>query len=158
MNAADWKIISAADQLAVVYHKDQVRKFYPEPYYNHVERVADTIQRGEYRDDPVVIAAAYLHDILEDTDCTGDEIANACGDEVLNVVQRLTRTGMETYKQYLHRVCTDPRSWVIKRADVADNISTLPATHSKLIDRYLNAANTLFCNAPVATLPLREER
>lgn len=158
MNAAEWAIISAADQLACDAHRKQVRWYTEEPYFNHVERVADTIARSaEYRNDPVAIAAAYLHDTLEDTELTEEAIATACTPEVLELVKLLTHKRSMSYEAYLKRLSTDPRAWAIKRADMADNLATLPVHTSRHWLKYTKGLSTLYQCAPVELLPLTRD-
>jgi (p)ppGpp synthase/HD superfamily hydrolase len=78
-------------QLATEKHRHQRRKDRDaSPYINHPIQVAEILWRiGEVRE-IAIIAGALLHDTLEDTDLTPQEIESACGAEVLALVQAVT--------------------------------------------------------------------
>ena len=77
-------LVSRALQFAVHAHAGQVRKGTAVPYVTHPIRVAATLLAlgGDAR----VAAAAYLHDTVEDTDTTDDELRAAFGEEVAALV------------------------------------------------------------------------
>ena len=75
--------------MVAVHHTGQRRKSIPIPYGFHCTEVAKTVAYfGCY--DPEVIAAALGHDLLEDTDCTPEEIEEIAGERVLRIIQDLT--------------------------------------------------------------------
>ncbi|CAK9820758.1 Guanosine-3',5'-bis(diphosphate) 3'-pyrophosphohydrolase MESH1 [Anthophora plagiata] len=76
---------------AAIKHKDQRRKDEEEtPYINHPIGVANIlIQEGQIYD-PATIVAALLHDTVEDTETTFEEIENIFGTEVCNIVKEVT--------------------------------------------------------------------
>jgi len=81
-----------ADALAFAsdWHRGQVRKGrHHEPFIQHPMRVAFRLQRHGLQD-PVLIQAALLHDVLEDTDCPPDLLEDRFGQEVLSLVQEVT--------------------------------------------------------------------
>ncbi|KAF3420391.1 hypothetical protein E2986_10310 [Frieseomelitta varia] len=90
-NAELLSIIIKCVNFAAIKHKDQRRKDEQEtPYINHPIGVANIlIQEGNIHD-PVVIIAALLHDIVEDTNTTFEEIENQFGTEVCNIVKEVT--------------------------------------------------------------------
>ena len=72
---------------------NQLRKYTKEPYFNHVDRVARKV--ASVTKDPEIIAAAYLHDVLEDvfpvsSFFSHELIKDLCGERVLNLVLQLT--------------------------------------------------------------------
>jgi (p)ppGpp synthase/HD superfamily hydrolase len=87
-----------------------------------------------------VVAAAYLHDAVEDGHTNFVELHGEFEFPVMMValVRALTRRETETYDQYIERVARNPEASTIKRADLADNMSTLPSGHA-LWNRYLKA-------------------
>jgi hypothetical protein len=63
-----------------------------------------------------------LHDILEDTDVTAEDLREAgCDDALMESVAALTRRGGEAYSKLLERVSGDPVAVTVKQADIADN-------------------------------------
>ena len=83
-------VVKAAD-FAARKHKDQRRKAADQiPYINHPIGVAHSLMSEGGIDDPVVIQAALLHDTVEDTDTTLDEIEEHFGKSVRDVVKEVT--------------------------------------------------------------------
>ncbi|XP_053998439.1 guanosine-3',5'-bis(diphosphate) 3'-pyrophosphohydrolase MESH1 [Hylaeus anthracinus] len=90
-NAELLTLVIKCTNFAAIKHKDQRRKDPKEtPYINHPIGVANIlIQEGNIHD-PAVILAALLHDTVEDTDTTFEEIENEFGSEVCNIVREVT--------------------------------------------------------------------
>ena len=81
--------IEQAIRAATVLHKEQVRKGdTPFPYVSHLFSVA--LMVAEHTDDEDTIVAALLHDALEDTDYTADELENDFGTKVRDIVLTLS--------------------------------------------------------------------
>src|SRR5438270_1869415 len=66
------EILEKIRQFANQAHQDQKRKYNNEAYHQHLQRVMDTC--AVYTHDPCVLAAAYLHDIIEDTPVTKEDL------------------------------------------------------------------------------------
>jgi len=82
----------------------------------HVRRVVDSV------DGPDEKIAGALHDLLEDTPVTADDLRSAgCAPRVVSAVEALTRRPGEDYEAFVARAARDPIARVVKRADVADN-------------------------------------
>ena len=69
-------------------HRNQRRKYEDAPYVVHCERVARMV--AEYAEDPNVIAAAFMYDVLEDTDVTAEEMRRVFGDAITDLVLEVT--------------------------------------------------------------------
>jgi len=83
------KVLKAA-HFAAEKHRDQRRKDEAQtPYINHPIAVAETLRLFDV-DDVDVLAAALLHDVLEDTDASPGEIAEGFGMDVLALAQEMT--------------------------------------------------------------------
>jgi GTP pyrophosphokinase len=110
-------------------HSGQKRKFSGEPYVLHCKRVALEVQR--YTADNDTIAAAFLHDVLEDTDATAEEIEKRFGQRVCELVQALTNDKIELKRigkqAYLAKkvLLLDDDALLVKLADRFDNIQDL---------------------------------
>lgn len=76
-------------EFARTAHEGQVRKYTGEPYINHPFAVAESV--ADHVDDKVAIAAAVLHDTVEDTDVTLEEIVEKFGERVAEYVWYLTK-------------------------------------------------------------------
>lgn len=120
----DQKTLHDALVFAEERHKSQLRKG-GGPYILHPIRIANILM-DEWRvtDKPHVIAAALLHDTVEDTQTTLKEIKDAFGDDVGKLVDGMTMwKGSETFETYCARVRRGPEMLrVIKCADAMDNL------------------------------------
>lgn len=113
-----------------------------ESQYDHLMRVAEIASRfaDHYQQDDVpadlrisdeeatdLITAAVLHDVLEDTDTTDDELAEQFGERVAKVVRAVSHDeGEEPDEVYLRRVAAGGRlAVIVKRCDRLDNLNTL---------------------------------
>jgi len=86
-----FSLILAALEFAAYKHRDQRRKDAKgSPYINHPIQLASILWHEGGVTDPVVIAAALLHDTIEDTETTWQELRGAFGDEVADIVLEVT--------------------------------------------------------------------
>lgn len=86
----DHPLVRAADEFACRAHESigQIRKYTGEPYIVHPRAVAAML--AEHINDPEVIAAALLHDVLEDTPVKSAQIESAFGSRVAGFVKALS--------------------------------------------------------------------
>jgi len=111
--------VDAAQRLATAAHCGQVDKI-GLPYIDHPMRVADRVQQGGGA--PHAVAAAWLHDVLEDTWVAAGQLRSAgFPRDVVASVQALSRRPGETAESYAARIAADPVAVVVKRADLAEN-------------------------------------
>jgi hypothetical protein len=137
-----------ASEIATNAHASQVDKA-GAPYISHPARVAARLTSPEER------AAAWLHDVLEDTSVTADELhAAGMPDVVLTAVLALTRRAGEDPDDYYHRVRSNPLALRVKLADLDDNsapdrLALLDEpTRTKLEAKYVHARAALTGDAP----------
>ena len=81
-------IVEKAINFATAAHQGQTRKYDNEPYIVHPIAVSKMV--ADMTNDPEMIAAAVLHDVVEDTEVTGEEIHKLFGDRVAELVYDLT--------------------------------------------------------------------
>lgn len=117
-----------AASFAAEQHRHHVRKDGRTPYVAHVYRVAMTVRDLFGCDDGDVLAAALLHDTIEDTPTDFDDIEERFGTEVAGIVAALTKNMIlredEREADYDARLArADWRARLIKLADVYDNLS-----------------------------------
>lgn len=123
MNSFEKKALKFATKA----HGDQVRKYTDEPYINHpraVARLVKTVEHNKY-----MVAAALLHDTVEDTDVTIEDIKAEFGDMTAIFVAGLTdvskpEDGNRMIRKSLDREHTAkglPPIQTIKLADLIDN-------------------------------------
>ncbi len=116
-----------AASFAARVHRHQVRRDGKTPYVAHVFRVAMTVRHIFGCEDPVCLAAALLHDTIEDTGTDYDEIAEAFGEDVARCVAALTKNmampEADRETDYDARLATaDWRARLVKLADQYDNL------------------------------------
>jgi len=157
-NEDDQKLIENAYLFADGKHKGITRKS-GEPYVQHLIEVAyicASLQSG-----PVTIASAFLHDVVEDTDTTIDDIKKLFGVEVSKIVDSLTkiqrlklsRNTQEDFEAEDHRkiflgMAKDVRVIIIKLADRLHNLRTIEALKEER--QHAIAKETLDVFAPIA--------
>ena len=108
---------SRAQAIAVIAHRGQKDKL-GEPYIEHVTAVAG---RFDPLDDTLACCAAWLHDVLEDTDIAADDLVTAgIHEEVIEVVELLTRR-RGTSEEYYERIARNEAARQVKRSDLYDN-------------------------------------
>ena len=155
VSAEDMARIHAAFELAREAHSEQKRKS-GEPYIIHPIAVA-TIVAIELKLGANPVIAAFLHDVVEDTDYTIDDIRQRFGDDVAFLVSVVTKknTGIyeiskqvDNYKQMLNSIHYDIRALLVKLADRLHNMRTLS---SMCPDKQMKiAGETDFFYAPLA--------
>lgn len=84
----DQNLIQKAQKFATEKHGNQTRKFSKELYINHPIQVSERVK--EFTNDEENIAAALLHDVIEDTNTTRDELAENFPPNVVSIVKELT--------------------------------------------------------------------
>jgi (p)ppGpp synthase/HD superfamily hydrolase len=118
MAATPESVVSLAEELAQRLHVDQ-RDRTGAPYIEHPRAVVELLvgAPAECR------AAAWLHDVLEHTDATAETLrAAGVPDEVVALVEVLTRRPGEDYLAFVERVCADPAAVRVKIADALHNL------------------------------------
>ena len=109
--------------------------------------------------DPTARLAAVLHDVVEDTNVTLDDLRRGgFPDEVVRVVDLLTHREADDYDAYVERLAPDPIARAVKLADLLDNMDTsrLPVITAKTeqrLARYRRAYERLTRDEPAAGDP-----
>lgn len=108
-------VVKAADEFAAKKHEGQVDKA-GAPYINHPRAVAAKL------DSDVEKAVALLHDTVEDTDATVEEIKEVFGEEIADAVEVLTHPKDEPYMDYIRRIWKNRLARDVKLADLEHNM------------------------------------
>lgn len=122
-------LITRAQAFATQAHQriDQRRKYSGQPYDVHLAAVAAIVAR--VADDPEMVAAAWLHDVVEDTPVTLEELGRQFGEPVQRLVEQLTDVSLSSQGNRAarkaidrrHTAAASARAKTIKLADLIDN-------------------------------------
>jgi (p)ppGpp synthase/HD superfamily hydrolase len=135
-------------QFATEKHEGQTRKFSGKPYVQHPIRVAKTLK--EMGAPEPIRMAALLHDTIEDTSATFEELKDKFGDRVAVLVRELTsipddqkRLGkVEMLSQKMMKMTSE--ALLIKLADRLDNVSD--AASGSFKEKYRAETRTIIAN------------
>jgi len=121
-------IILSALAFAAEKHRDQRRKnAEASPYINHPIALANMLANEGNVDDSVVICAALLHDTIEDTETTPEELRAAFGDEISDIVREVTDDKLLSKQdrkrlQIEHAGSLSDKAKLVKLADKISNL------------------------------------
>lgn len=125
--------VDNAHAIAVIAHNGQYRRDGVTPYLTHPQAVASRV-----RGDSNAEAAAWLHDVLEDTSVTAQQLLHwDVSQEVVDAVQLLTKTADVSYEEYIQRIKNNPIALKVKIADILSNLADQPT--DKQIIKYAKA-------------------
>lgn len=156
IESPDLALIQKAYIFAAQAH-DGVVRLSGEPYISHPMSVA--FQLAEMQLDEASVVAGLLHDTVEDTDTTIDEIEDLFGEEVADIVDGVTKISKmqfeskavaqaENIRKMILAMAEDIRVLMVKLADRLHNMRTLD--HMKAIKQRMIAQETLDIYAPLA--------
>lgn len=133
-------LIPRARAFALVMHGDQM--YGSRPYIEHLDRVAELVRQAGGC--AWLIAAAYLHDILEDTKCTVERLAMLFGVRIAGWVYAVSGTGAtraERQQSIVLRLQCTPGARLLKLCDRVANVEQCLATgNAKLLAMYRREA------------------
>lgn len=154
-------IIEKAKALATKLHKNQKRKN-GRPYIEHPREVAEILKK--WNQDNEVIAAGWLHDVVEDCNITLNEIKEKFGNRVALLVDGMSweiKNGKKdigaTYTKFAAFSNKDPSIILIKAADMLSNIPMLKAENRDFVINKSYPRNKSFYLPLFHSIDLREE-
>ena len=109
------EMVAAARLIARLAHRGQKDKA-GNDYFAHPEAVAAMLDTPEEK------AVGYLHDTVEDTEVTVEEIREIFGDRIANAVARMTHADGVPYMDYVKEIGEDPLTRRVKLADLTHNM------------------------------------
>lgn len=116
-------LIEQAKKLAIQHHADQ--KYDEHPYSYHLYYVSNILTKFNYADDELIMAAGWLHDVLENTDLTYETLVSEFGKEVSDIVWAVTtepgQNRAERLRNTSPKIHSHPKALIIKLADKIAN-------------------------------------
>ncbi|MBP3801370.1 MAG: hypothetical protein J6I85_05060 [Clostridia bacterium] len=122
---------------------DLAQKYYPKNKLKHAIRVAGFACADAQTRTNVNSLSAFIvgiaHDLLEDTECSHEELEQAIGKNLMSSVIILTKSDNITYEDYITEVklSNDQLAILVKKADIKDHFSQEETLTKKLIEKYL---------------------
>ncbi|MHC5111470.1 MAG: HD domain-containing protein [Planctomycetota bacterium] len=134
-------------------HRDQKRKYTGRPYVEHPARVAGRVMLHEDASEELVIAA-WLHDVIEDTPATAEDLSAEFGDRVAAIVTELTNPSKGSTESRdkrkamdrAHLATVSHEAKIIKLFDRIDNLGELDRAPESFQHTY-RAESRLLCDA-----------
>lgn len=117
------KLYQKALKFITEKHKWQ-KRFNGNPYIIHPIRVSQELS-GDFEK-----TCALLHDVIEDTATTYEELKDIFWEEIAVVVEILTHRKWESYHDYILRVKQNQTAINVKIADICDNLADSPSEHA----------------------------
>ena len=125
------KLVDKAMHYAYNKHIGQFRKDGETPYITHPAAVAQLLYESGVREQNT-LSAAWLHDVVEDTNTTVQDIERQFGTKVANLVDAVTRRENEPREDYLNRLIKSGKSAIlIKISDAYHNLQTINCVPNK---------------------------
>lgn len=155
-------LIEKAKEYATEKHKGVTRKFSGEPYINHPAAVAKIV--GEHGGNPEMIAAAWLHDVVEDTDTPLSEIKNLFGSKIASLTDELTnppsveKSGNKTEYIAKKMAVMSDKGLTIKLSDRLNNVSDFPTASPKFVRKYAHKTKFILDSLEDSGRPLNREQ
>ena len=155
-DSADFALIARAYDFARLRHEGQHRKS-GHPFLQHCVEVARLL--AQLRMDDTTVAAGLLHDVIEDTTATYEEVSNSFGHKIADLIDGVTKIDRftyesreerqaETYRKMLLSMVKDIRVILIKLVDRLHNMRTLDYIGADAQERI--ARETVEVYAPLA--------
>lgn len=152
----DTALLARAYELSARAHSGQLRKN-GDPFVTHCVEVAKIL--ADLQLDTATVASGLIHDVIEDTEVTYQDIAREFGTEIAQIVDGLTKIGhlpmnstenrqVENYRKLLVSIAKDARVIIIKLADRLHNMRTLDWLAEEKRERI--AQETMDLYAPLA--------
>lgn len=146
------RLVQRAISVARYAHEGQRDKIGIDYFNGHVEPVANMVR--DLAGTEIQIAAAYLHDVVEDTDTTPEQLVTMLDHEssasVALIVDALTKREVEPYGDFIYRVVLHRPAVLVKLCDVMVNLDPnrlqyVPrTTRDRLVNKYSKALPVLW--------------
>lgn len=108
------ELTNKAMRIAYDAHHGQVDQS-GQPYIFHPYHLAEQMK------DELTVCVALLHDVVEDTDITFEQLQQEFPEEIIETLKLLTHDDGEDYFEYVKRIRNNPNAVAVKLADIAHN-------------------------------------
>lgn len=122
-------------------HEGQKRK-HGTPYYTHPMAVCNMLKEKGFGEDYQV--TGLFHDLLEDTNCTEQEILELSNKQVLEAVKLLTKTKGYIMSEYIGNISKNDIARMVKLADRIHNLSEAKETSQEFQNKYIKETEEWF--------------
>ena len=128
--------IIIAQMIAERAHSGQFRRDQKTPYIEHVNSVVEKVTS----DDEKIVA--YLHDVVEDSEITVDDLADVgFSPNITEAVSLLTKTKTTDYDSYIQGIKSNPLARAVKIADMTSNLEDTPTPEQ--VEKYTKGLEVL---------------
>lgn len=146
LNASEKIKVLRARRVAITWHGNQ--KYNNQPYYYHLDQTANfarIIYRPGNLSEVHYLQTAYLHDTIEDTGKSKEDLENFFGPLVAQAVMHLTHLKKDSYQDYILDIKANNESIrLIKIADSLSNLmNSISTKQDKKVQKYLTNLNLL---------------
>jgi (p)ppGpp synthase/HD superfamily hydrolase len=126
--------LKKAESVATFAHLNQTR-WDGSPYIKHPASVVDRLKAKGCNNDTLIVG--WLHDVVEDSKITIEEIKTQFGGTIARAIEALTHKKDESYANYIFRISLNHIAVIVKICDLEDNLSDLdPKKQKQRIDKY----------------------
>lgn len=121
---SDIKFFVKAKDYAREAHEGQIRLVTGENYFTHPLRVSQRVKTDFQK------IVALLHDTIEDTKVTHEDLERKFGKEIADCVETLSHRKDESHYDYITRVLTNEDAVAVKISDICDNLQDHPSQNA----------------------------
>ncbi len=132
-----------------IKHRDQKRK-QGTPYYTHPLAVQKMLKEKGFGEEYQVVG--LFHDLLEDTDCTENEILELSNENVLEAVKLLTKVPGYVMSEYIENISKNKIAKMVKLADRIHNLSEAKETSKAFQIKYIKETKEWFLDLAKETV------
>ncbi len=130
-------------------HKGQKRK-HGTPYYTHPIAVSEMLKEKGFGENYQV--TGLFHDLLEDTNCTENEIFELSNQQVLEAVKLVTKTKGYIMSEYIENISKNDIARMVKLADRIHNLSEATNTSEEFRKKYIKETEEWFIELAKSTI------
>jgi len=153
------RILERALIFAQKKHNNKFRKYTGEPYISHMYEVAGILSC--VTNNEICLAAGYLHDVIEDTNTSADELSNVFCSDIAEIVLSLSNlyvgTRGERHRLYVYQLESASQiAQTVKVADIISNTKSIAKNDAKFSNIYLPECENILNHLDKASIFLKQ--